>query len=65
MGANVMDKDPEAVRDEATKIHLVLPLPQLIVLTPAQTRDVAGGLVHSRGGCSPCGMGSILPRLVG
>jgi hypothetical protein len=58
MDASTVGKDTEVARDAVTDNELMLPLPQLVVLTPAQTKAVAGGGFGS--GCPACGLGGIV-----
>ena len=63
MDACTVGKDTEVARDAVTDNELMLPLPQLVVLTPAQTKAVAGGGFRSpvgASGCPACGLGGIV-----
>jgi hypothetical protein len=54
MNTTTLDKDPTLCRDSATRHEeLSLPLPQLIVLTTAQMKEVSGG-------CDKCGRSAVL-----
>jgi hypothetical protein len=54
MSKSTLDTDPARGQDPTTgRDEFSLPLPPLIVLTPAQTKEVAGG-------CSKCGRSAVL-----